>query len=302
MLKLGLLGQPVGHSLSPAIHRAALEALGLADQYRYAAHDVSPAALADWLGRLRAGGWRGVNLTHPHKVAALPLLDDPGAGHALGAVNTIVVEPGGRLVGHNTDAPGFLLALRELCATLPSGHARSLPTRAVLLGAGGAARAIAHALAGQGCRVDGVCRQAAAGEELLARLGAAAGVWAPWGADRATAALFAAGELLVGCTPLGAAVRAGEPGWASALAGLSRLPFAQLDPGTPVIDIVYTPPRTPLLELAAAQGCPTQGGLEMLVAQAALSCELWTGRRPPRALLREAATRALRHATAGGGP
>lgn len=300
MIRLGLLGHPAAHSLSPAIHRAALAALGLQDSFRYDALDVPPAQLGAQLDLLRRGGWRGVNVTHPHKVTALGLLDDAGPAGRLGAVNTVVVEEGGRLVGHNTDGPGFLRALAAFEGRAAGGSAlqASAPlAEAVLLGAGGAARGIAVALAGQGCRVHLVSRRPDPAEELLARLPAAQqGSWAPWSQSPETARLLACAGLVVGCTSLAAGVRPGGAAWRQAEQAWDLLPLGALDPCTRVVDIVYRPATTPLLQRAAARGCPVLGGLGMLVEQAALSFSLWTGRPAPLAVME----RAARTAGAGG--
>ncbi|MBM4318760.1 MAG: shikimate dehydrogenase [Deltaproteobacteria bacterium] len=298
-MRLGLLGHPVGHSLSPAIHQAALAALGLAGRFSYGAHDIPPERLGETIALLRRGGWRGVNLTHPHKVAVLPLLDDPGPdGRRLGAVNTVVVAPGGRLVGHSTDGPGFVRSLaaweRLEGETGPSAPRPDSPGDAVLLGAGGAARAIAVALAEQGRCVHLISRRREGAEQVLAVCPAPRrGRWAPWAGARETEQLLAAADLLVGCTDLAAGSTPGDGAWRLAERAYALLPLFALRPPTKVVDIVYRPTRTPLLCAAAARGCPTLDGLGMLVEQAALACALWTGMPAPLAAMRQAARQAL---------
>ncbi len=149
---LGLTGHPLGHSLSPQLHNAALAALGLEGAYRL--YPVAPlpegqAALAELVGRLRSGELHGLNVTIPHKQAVMPLLDRLSpAARAIGAANTLVLR-GGELLGENTDAPGFLVDLHtRLGAHLPRGSGRAL-----VLGAGGSARAVVYALAGAGWQV-----------------------------------------------------------------------------------------------------------------------------------------------------
>lgn len=275
-----LLAHPAAHSLSPRMHDAAFAAAGV--PARYAALDVPPAELATAVARLRAAPYLGANVSVPHKEAVARLVDElTGAARAVGAVNT-VVRHGARLVGHNTDAPGFLRGLAELGFD-PAGAG------CLVLGAGGAARAVVWALLGAGARVVVVNRDAARAERLVADLEAAG---AP--AGRATAAPTAAphlpaARLLVNTTSVG---MAGGPD-PDGLPLLTPAQLAALPAGAGVVDLVYRPALTPLLRAAAARGHATQNGLPMLLWQGALAFEAWTGRPAPAAVMREALERGL---------
>ena len=302
--RLAVVGHPVGHSISPHIHQAALVELDL--DCGYEALDVSPSGLAALFAEMRRGGWLGLNLTHPHKLPAVALLDDPGDGRRIGAVNTVVVR-GRRLLGRNTDGPGFLrsigldgsrgfedhLAVGQQSSS-GKGPALSMPARAVLLGAGGAARAIGVALSEGGVQVSIIARRKDAAASVLDRCpGHGPGSWAPWEDHPRTGDLLARADLLVNCTTLGLGARRGDPCWQAAQSAFHALPLHQLPLRSRVVDINYWPIETPLLAWAQERGSPGQGGLGMLVAQAALSFELWTGRPAPLETMRRAALHAL---------
>jgi shikimate dehydrogenase len=274
---VGLIGHPVGHSISPVFQQAAFDALGL--PYRYEAWDTRPEELPAVLDSLRAGERVGANVTVPHKEAVARLIDtrSPEAG-ATGAVNT-VVRAGGRLHGHNTDIPGFLAALREDGGFDPAG------VRAVVLGAGGAARAVAYALLSAGAatvRVHNRTPERAAA--LVAALGEADGRLTAAGGDAGAAVQGC--DLIVNCTTLGMAH--------GPTADASPLAAAAIPPGAFVCDIVANPLVTPLLAAARARGCRTLGGLPMLVRQGAAAFTLWTGQPAPVAVMLAAARRAMR--------
>lgn len=273
---VGLIGDPVAHSVSPALHDAAFAARGLPQ--RYALWPTPAAELAVRVASLRAPGMLGANVTIPHKSAVLPLLDEVDAlAEAVGAVNTIVRLPDGRLRGLNTDVGGFGRAL-DVAGYNSAGRV------AVLLGAGGAARAVAYQLLHGGASglviVNRTLERAEAllgdvltgvdGEPYLRAL-------APHDADLA-AELVSAG-LLVNATSVG-------------LHG-AELPIdaSLLSSRLLVVDLIYG--RTPLLEAAEQRGARTQDGLEMLVQQGALAWEAWTGIDAPVAAMRDAAGRAL---------
>ena len=267
-VRLGIVGHPVAHSLSPVIQGAALRAAGI--DAAYERWDTPPDALRGRIDALRAPDCLGANVTIPHKRAALPLLDAlaPPAAEA-GAVNTIVND-GGRLVGHNTDGDGFTAALAE-AGFAPAGR------RFLLLGAGGAARGIAFALA----RAD------AASVAIAARRPDAATSLATDAGARALPidAPLAPFDCVVNCTSAGM-----EGGGAET--ALIRDP-AEAAPAALIVDIVYAPAETPLLRAARAAGRPTLGGLPMLVRQGALAFERWTGQAAPLDAMREAARAAL---------
>jgi shikimate dehydrogenase len=259
---VGVIGDPVVHSRSPAMHNAAFAALGL--DWVYVAFPVAggdgPAAVR----AVTALGLAGLNVTMPHKADAAAACDDlaPEAA-ALGAVNT-VVNAGGALVGHSTDGDGFLRALDDEGVAV-SGR------RCLVLGAGGAARAITHALGRAGADVIVAARRPEAGRAAAALAPDAVAT----GLDELAVDGF---DVIVNATPVG---MHGEP-----------TPFdpAQLHAGQFVFDTVY-PADTPLLREARARGLRAAGGLGMLVHQGALSFSLWTGTEPPLDIMRAAAAR-----------
>jgi len=271
----GLLGSPVEHSLSPAMMTAAFGARAM--DAVYLAFEVRPDGLSGALAGLRALGARGLNVTLPHKEAVVPLLDDlASSARTVGAVNTIVCDRG-RLVGHNTDASGFVEALRE-------AEADPLGARAVLLGAGGAARAVAAGLARAGAASITIAGRAAArAEEIAGSLGEL-----PGGPSFRATTLDDARlcdpdtTLLVNCTP------AGMDGGPDGAALAASLPLDTLSGGAIVVDLVYQPLETPLLARAQARGLRTLGGLTMLLHQGAAAFHLWTGRVAPLDAMRRA--------------
>ena len=256
MRRAGVIGWPVGHSLSPRIHRFWLSELGI--EGRYEAVVVPPDWLGDTLESFRAAGWRGFNVTVPHKEAIIPLLDgvDPVA-QAIGAVNTVVAVGDGAFEGRNTDAPGFIASLRANCTI-----AQDRP--AVVLGAGGAARAILAALSGAGLReIRLVNRDRTRAESLAQSFPAVVGDWA----DRGR--LLEGAGLLINATSLG---MAGQP---ELEIDLARLPATAI-----VTDIVYRPLRTHLLIAADQRGNPVVDGLGMLLYQAVEGFAAWFGETP----------------------
>jgi len=259
------------------MHEAALRRLGL--DAHYLAFEIAPEQLRDVMRALRPLGFWGVNVTIPYKQAVLRHLDrlDPEAA-AIGAVNTVVVGPMG-LEGHNTDAPGFLRALRE------AGGSGMRGKRVLIVGAGGAARAVAHAALAGGCASLALANRTAASAQglrraLLSRF-AGAEITALAADGRRFAAAAVSCGVLVNTTPLGS-----RPGDAL------PVPPATLRPGQVVVDIVYRPRTTPLLAAARAAGAHTVDGLGMLLHQGALALRLWTGRRPPLETMRRALIRA----------
>ncbi len=253
----GVLGDPVAHSRSPAMHAAAFAALGL--PHRYLAFHVPPAGLGAALRGAAALGFGGLNLTVPHKVEALAHCDAlADEARRIGAVNTILFERG-TIVGHNTDGRGFAAAARALGV----GAVRS----AMVLGAGGASLAVLDAIVGELLGPEGQVRwvsrdPGAPGRDRdrVARIGYAQALAGP------------PVELLVNTTTVGMARGpAGFPVPTEALVGA-------LAPGAAVIDIVVPRPAGGLLDLAAAAGCAVQDGREMLLWQGVWAEELWLGR------------------------
>ncbi|MBM4436400.1 MAG: shikimate dehydrogenase [Actinobacteria bacterium] len=282
-MRYAVIGWPLGHTVSPALHQAAFDALGL--EAAYLAAPTPPEQLAQRLRELREGQWRGLNVTIPHKVVVAGLLDvRTQTAERLGAVNTISAA-GARLTGDNTDAEGFLRALNEHGGFDPRGQ------RAVALGAGGAGRAVAWALAEAGvAHLTIANRSATRAVELARALTLARGAPVEPRAldDPALRRDLAEAHLLVNATSAG---MAGGPA-----PDAVPVPPGWLHAGLLVYDLVYRPARTPLLAAAAQAGCRTLGGVEMLVYQGAASFARWTGRVAPVAVMMQAARQALAQA------
>ena len=260
MIKAGVMGWPVAHSLSPALHGFWLKQLGIDGSYENLA--VPPDRLASALHGLAAKGFAGCNLTIPHKEAALPLMEllDPAA-RRIGAVNTVVVKPDGALAGFNTDGAGFIGNLR---AEIPDWQAGTGP--AAVLGAGGAARAIIDALVQNG--VPGIIlanRHRERAERLAKVFGNKIKV-VDWDARNRG---LAEAALLVNATSLG---MEGNPPL--------ELDLAALPASAAVCDIVYAPLETGLLKAAKARGLRIADGLGMLLHQARPAFEVWFGVLP----------------------
>ncbi|HVL88774.1 MAG TPA: shikimate dehydrogenase [Actinomycetota bacterium] len=250
-----IIGWPASHSLSPVIHNAAFAAAGL--DWVYVAFPVAPDDVAAAVTGMRALGIAGANVTMPHKRAVMALMDElTPAAERIGAVNTIVAN-GGTLIGDNTDGAGLVAFLTGEAGFDPAGR------RVTLLGAGGAARAVAVALADAGSRVRIAARRAGAVSEVAALC---AGEVVPWDARGEAAAQS---DLIVNATPVGAD---GEG---------SPLEAGDLPTTATIVDLLYSPAETPLLRAAAARGLPAHNGLGMLVHQAALAFEQWTGTPAP---------------------
>jgi shikimate dehydrogenase len=273
MIRLGLVGYPLSHSLSPRLHAAAFTSLGLDGEYRL--YPIAPDD-SDGLARLMEcickSELQGLNITIPHKQTVIPLLDKltPSA-EAIGAVNTIYLKDD-KLIGHNTDAPGFLSDLHK---AVPKGFSEK---KALVLGAGGAARAVVYTLLMDDWTVTIAVRQADV--EQAAALILSMKRDAGYGSLRSV--LLEAGELsplldgirlVVNTTPVGMFPEVGYSPW----------PEGLLFPRDAVVyDLVYNPRETMLIQQARAAGLYTASGIGMLVEQAILSFETWTGRIPSR--------------------
>jgi len=266
---VGIIGWPVSHSLSPAIHNAAFAALGL--DWVYVPLPVHPLQLLAAVQGLAAMGFAGANATMPHKAAVADLIPDLSEdARRLHAVNTIVLD-GERLRGENTDAPGFERFLRLDTGVEPSGRS------ALVFGAGGAGRACALALARAGAAsITVAAREPARVAEVAA---AVEGLGASVAAVRFDDAVDVRADLIVNATPIGARGDA--------------LPLPPIDPDVLVVDLLYRPAATPLLVRARAAGAPAFGGVGLLLHQAALSFELWTGQQPPLEVMSAAALAAM---------
>ncbi len=278
-LTVGIVGYPLGHSISPVFQQAAFDYYGM--DARYLAWETPPDGLAQRIQSLRDTNILGANVTVPHKEAVSSSLDSLSqAASRTGAVNTIVNRPDkSGLEGHNTDVPGFLRALREDGGFDPRGK------RALLLGAGGAARAVAYALSGAGVASLTIANRTVQRAQRLANglgIGAITQVVAM---EHDALAVDNGWDLIVNTTTLGMWHNAGE--------SQSPLPAGLIPSHALVYDLVYNPPETPLLREAGRAGARALGGLPMLVYQGAEAFQLWTGKEAPLEVMLEAARRAL---------
>jgi shikimate dehydrogenase len=278
--KVALIGWPVEHSVSPAMHNAAFRALDL--PWRYELLPTPPDRVAVTLDRLRSGEFRGANVTVPHKQAVIAHVDElTSSARGIGAVNTIVSRQG-QLAGHNTDAEGFVMHLRA--AGFEPAH-----SRVVVLGAGGAARAIVLGLSAAGAaRVTVLNRTYQRAQALVADMhvqGQGKGAVGALPMEQ-SCLLDAAREadLMVNTTSVGMRPHDGRSIWP---AGVS------LPAHLTVYDLVYNPLETALLRQARASGARAVPGLGMLVYQGALSFDCWTGQQPPIDLMFQAARQGL---------
>jgi shikimate dehydrogenase len=260
MSRLAVIGHPVAHSRSPAMQNAALAALGL-NEWSYEAIDAAPEGFAERLRAMPAEGFAGANVTVPHKQAALALADAPSeVAREIGAANTLTFAKG-EVRAHNTDADGFLAAL----PASPHGM------RTLVLGAGGAARAVVWALEREGAKVEVWNRTAARAEQICDELGGTPV------ADPDQAAY----ELIVNTSAAGLG---GEDPFEHLPLAADRFAAEQT-----VVDMVYGDARSPLLGAAEAAGATGIDGIEILVQQGALSLRIWTGRQAPLDAMRAAA-------------
>ncbi|MEL6341738.1 MAG: shikimate dehydrogenase [Myxococcota bacterium] len=256
---VGLIGASVTYSLSLRMHNGAFHALGM--DWAYLPLPVRAGNIGDAVRGLRALSFVGANVTMPYKEQVIEHLDEmTEAAARMGAVNTIH-HVGGRLIGDNTDADGFMADLAAHDVD-PAGR------MALILGAGGAARAVAHALHQRGARLRLTNRTRSRADALAKTVGGTKVVdWTDRGTVRA--------DLIVNCTPVGMLNRIGESPWPG-----------PLGPDQTVVDLIYTPQKTALLKQAQDAGALAIGGLGMLVQQAALSFARWTDRSPPTAVMR----------------
>jgi shikimate dehydrogenase len=280
MPKLAAVGQPVSHSRSPVMHTAALEELGLAGEWSYEAIELSPDEFPHTVRRLPEDGFAGINVTVPHKVAALELATSASpSARAIGAANTLSFT-GGEIAAENTDATGIL-------AALPGG---ADGRRALVLGAGGSARAAVWALAGAGAGVWIVNRTPEKARAVAAELGVGEAL-EPAEVD------VSAFDIVLNATTIGLDAAGSAPRERvgddpdRGLADLKALGVDAdcLRAGTVLVDLVYGTVETPLAAAARARGVEVVDGLEVLVRQGAESLRIWTGMDPPIATMRRAA-------------
>ena len=279
--RVGVIGYPIRHSISPVFQQAALDHCSL--DAVFTAWEVEPGELTAFMAGVRSPDMWGINVTVPHKEAVMRHLDRIDGWAEMADVVNVVVNEGGRLSGYNTDGVGFLRALEEHGRFSPEGR------RVLILGAGGSAKAVALALAGRGVAAMTIANRSLDRALALARLleGHCPSVGAVPLLDPGEAAVEAAmgSDLLVNCTTLGMRHGPGE--------GRSPLPAGCIPPHALVYDLVYNPPETPLIREAATAGALALGGLPMLVYQGAAAFQLWTGREAPVEVMMRAAKAAL---------
>ncbi len=277
--RLGIIGYPIDHSISPIFQQAALDYIGI--DAIYEKWEVTPEKVGDFVNQLRAPDSLGINVTLPYKRAVIPFLDEVDEwATSAGAVNTIVNQ-GGHLSGHNTDGPGFLQALLNETGYDPKG------TSALILGAGGAARGILLALVRGGVESIVIANRTLERARELSRLSYDNGVASEAISISGDALNEAANsaDLIVNCTSLGMSHGPDELG--------SPMSAAQIPATAIVNDLVYTPMLTPMLKEAAKAGATALGGLHMLIYQGVLSFKMWTGQDPPVDVMLDVATKEM---------
>ena len=277
MIHLGLIGHPLGHSLSPKLHAAALRSCRLEGDYSlFPIHPDDLQGLRDLLARVRTGEIKGLNVTIPHKQNVIEFMDElTPTAKAIGAVNTIYLREN-KLIGDNTDAQGFLMDLKRFldneCKGSRARKGMPVSQNALVVGAGGSARAVTHALLADGWKVTLTAR----------RLEQARGLSESF-ADRSLSIdndlsniELSDISLVVNTTPLGMSPNVDQSPWPQ------DLPFP---PHAAIYDLVYNPRETRLVKDALVEGLPATTGLGMLIEQAALAFEIWTGKQVSREIM-----------------
>jgi shikimate dehydrogenase len=273
---VGVFGYPVRHSASPPMHNAAFKARGL--DWVYVPFEVAPENLGVALAGVRALGMAGVNVTVPLKEQVAPFLDEvTERARLIGSVNTVVNE-NGRLSGDSTDGPGFLAALGE-------AGVEAAGRKVVVLGAGGSARAVVHALAEAGAQVVVANRTPERARAMAERFASVGRIDTAPLTEEALRESLRGAAALVNTTSAGMHPQENE---------MPPVPVDALEPPLFVSDLIYNPAETRLLALARARGCRVQNGVEMLVQQGAVAFHLWTGIKPPVAVMRAAVLNAVR--------
>ena len=285
---VGVIGSPVAHSLSPLLHNTAFSALGLGDRWRSYAFEIAPGEAVGAFEAMRRTDIAGLSVTMPHKADAAAIVDEcSDVARRLGAVNC-VLNRDGSLFGTNTDGDGFVSSLARGAGFDPQGR------RCVVIGAGGAARAVVLALATRGAAEVAVVNRTPGRAYLAADLADPVGSVVPL-TDRSIAEAVVGADLVVNATPVGMAGAAGSAG--NSGRGEWLVDPELLGPGQIAADLVYAPRLTPWLKEAAARGATALDGLGMLVHQAAAQLVLWTGVDPPVEAMWKAAEVASPHET-----
>ena len=272
MIALGLIGWPVSHSLSPKLHNAALQANGIMGEYcLYPINPQEPEKLLNILSKVRSGEITGLNVTIPLKQSVIPLMDElTDTSRSIGAVNTIYSKDG-RLYGHNTDAPGFTADLKENCVFQNySGK------KVIVLGAGGSARAVVWALRQMSCLVTIASRDPAQGRSLIGEFQRHSNNMEINSISldhKSLKPLLGNTNIVINTTPVGMFPNINESPWPNGL---------PLPGGAFIYDLIYNPSKTNLVTTAHQMGLRAVNGLGMLVEQAALAFEIWTGISAPR--------------------
>ena len=275
MIRLGLIGYPVSHSLSPKIQNAALKACGLEGEYSL--FPIAPddmQALKDLLDRVRSGEITGLNVTIPHKQNVIQFMDElTPTAKAIGAVNIIYMRES-KLIGDNTDAPGFLADLNNFLTTVPYGDNKTRShgeLNALVLGAGGSARSVVYALVNDDWKVTLAARRPEQAQQLASSF-----TQYSTRITSLTDLQLSTFDLIVNTTPLGMTPN------------IDQSPLSENTPlskHTMIYDLVYNPRETKFVREARSQGLSAITGLGMLIEQAALGFELWTGLKPPKDIL-----------------
>ena len=300
---LGLIGYPLSHSLSPRIHLAALHALNLPGDYELFTIPPLPDGRGELVGllqRIRSEEIQGLNITIPHKQSVLDLVDElTPTARSVGAVNTLLLQDNS-LLGENTDAAGFLSDLRynssnvaKISITPPASDVDPDRT-ALVLGAGGSARAVVYALLMAGYELIIAARRVEQAQQLVNQFSTQPNQVSPGSLKKKLSAVqldvdnlatldqktSSPVAVIVNCTPLGMVPDVNASPWPEGV---------PLPPGSLIYDLIYNPMETQLIRQARQAGLQAYNGLGMLVEQAALAFELWTGREAPRSVMREAA-------------
>jgi shikimate dehydrogenase len=283
MIRLGLIGYPLSHSLSPVIHTAALQSCGLEGSYSlFSIQPEDKQSLEELLDRVRNGDITGLNVTIPHKQNVIEFLDElTPTAETIGAVNTIYMR-NNKLIGENTDTPGFLADLKRFLITkthtCPVGRrqGRQGVCKTLVLGAGGSARAVVYALLKDGWEVTIAARRLEQAQQLadsITNYQLPLTVYSLSTLEVALQSLISSLSLIINTTPVGMTPDIDGSPWPENLS---------FPPHAAIYDLVYNPRETKLVRDARSQGRPATTGLGMLIEQAALAFEIWTGHRPSR--------------------